>query len=52
MDPPEDLRDPDGICDWLDDRKVIDRERLILKEMLDSAHWLDAGARRGEERDG
>ncbi|GLB34929.1 putative protein with domain of unknown function (DUF4211) [Lyophyllum shimeji] len=39
--PPKDLDDADGICDWLDQRKVIDMEWTKLKDMMESARHLE-----------
>jgi len=39
--PPKDLDDADGICDWLDERKVIDMQWTKLKDMMESARHLE-----------
>ncbi|KAF8201810.1 hypothetical protein BJ912DRAFT_519142 [Pholiota molesta] len=39
--PPTDLEDADGLCDWLDKRKVIDMEWQRMKSMMESARHLD-----------
>ncbi|KAF8910956.1 hypothetical protein CPB84DRAFT_1723119 [Gymnopilus junonius] len=49
--PPEDLRDADGLCDWLDERKVIDIEWQKLKKMMESAQHLELGDKAGETGD-
>jgi len=41
--PPKDLSDTDGLCDWLDERQVIDIEWQKLKKMMDSAQHLELG---------
>ncbi|PCH38064.1 hypothetical protein WOLCODRAFT_96408 [Wolfiporia cocos MD-104 SS10] len=46
--PPEDLSDPDGIMEWLDERGVITGEWRNLKKMMDSARNLDVHSRGGE----
>ncbi|KAJ3564292.1 hypothetical protein NP233_g8387 [Leucocoprinus birnbaumii] len=47
--PPNDLTDADGICDWLDERGFIDQEWHKMKTMIDSAHNLEVSAKKGEE---
>jgi len=49
--PPEDLNDADGLCDWLDERKIIDMEWQRLKNMMESARHLELGDRKGEMDD-
>ncbi|KAF9482783.1 hypothetical protein BDN70DRAFT_874567 [Pholiota conissans] len=39
--PPKDLDDADGLCDWLDKRKLIDMEWQRLKFMMESARHLE-----------
>ncbi|KJA27187.1 hypothetical protein HYPSUDRAFT_63453 [Hypholoma sublateritium FD-334 SS-4] len=39
--PPEDLEDADGLCDWLDRRKIIDTEWQTMKLMMESARHLE-----------
>ncbi|KAK0210798.1 hypothetical protein DFS33DRAFT_1495185 [Desarmillaria ectypa] len=41
--PPEDLDDADGICEWLDERKIIDVEWLNIKELMERARQLESG---------
>jgi len=40
-DPPKDLQDADGLCDWLDGLKLIETEWHKMKEMMDSARHLE-----------
>jgi hypothetical protein len=47
--PPCDLTDADGICEWLDERGFIDQELHKIKTMMESAHNLEAYAKKGEE---
>lgn len=49
--PPEDLNDADGLCDWLEERKIIDMEWQRLKNMMESARHLELGDRKGEMDD-
>ncbi|KAF8894643.1 hypothetical protein BD779DRAFT_1502200 [Infundibulicybe gibba] len=49
--PPEDLSDADGICDWLDERKIIDMEWKKVKDMMESARNLEMAAKRGRDVD-
>ncbi|KAG6866938.1 hypothetical protein C0991_003854 [Blastosporella zonata] len=49
--PPDDLDDADGICDWLDQRKVIDMEWMKVKNMMESARHLELERKRGGEDD-
>jgi len=44
-DPPKDLQDADGLCDWLDERKVIEMEWHKMKEMMESARHLEMNAK-------
>ncbi|KAH9484257.1 hypothetical protein JR316_0003737 [Psilocybe cubensis] len=39
--PPDDISDADGVCDWLDDRKIIDTEWQKIKNMMESARQLE-----------
>ncbi|KAK2466894.1 hypothetical protein APHAL10511_001152 [Amanita phalloides] len=39
--PPKDLGDADGICEWLDKRKIIDMEWHRIKDAMESARHLD-----------
>jgi hypothetical protein len=39
--PPKDLGDADGICEWLDERKVIDMQWQKIKNMMESARHLE-----------
>jgi len=39
--PPTDLGDADGICEWLDERKIIDMEWLHVKDVMESSLHLD-----------
>ncbi|KAK0483672.1 hypothetical protein IW261DRAFT_972039 [Armillaria novae-zelandiae] len=41
--PPEDLDDADGICEWLDERKFIDIEWQNIKELMERARQLESG---------
>ena len=41
------LTDADGICDWLDERGIINREWHRMKTIIDSAHRLES--LKGEE---
>lgn len=49
--PPEDLGDADGLCDWLDERKIIDIEWQKLKKMMESSQHLELGNKTGEMDD-
>lgn len=49
--PPEDLTDADGICDWLDQRKVIEVEWEKLKGYMESARGLELAAKKGDDVD-
>jgi hypothetical protein len=46
--PPDDPEDADGICEWLEDRKIILMEWQNLKEVMDSARKLDIGGKDDE----
>ncbi|KAF8163326.1 hypothetical protein B0H34DRAFT_695018 [Crassisporium funariophilum] len=50
-DPPKDLEDADGLCDWLDERRVIEMEWQKLKDMMESARHLEINAKRGDGSD-
>ncbi|KAG6832131.1 hypothetical protein H0H87_002443 [Tephrocybe sp. NHM501043] len=47
--PPDDLEDADGICEWLDQRKVIDMEWMKIKDMMESARHLELERKRGDD---
>lgn len=47
--PPEDLDDADGICEWLNKRKVIDMQWEKIKAMMNSARNLELASKKGEE---
>ncbi|KAG5645226.1 hypothetical protein DXG03_006643 [Asterophora parasitica] len=49
--PPKDLDDADGICDWLDQRKVIDMQWQKLKDMMESARHLELDRKKGGDVD-
>ncbi|KDR81628.1 hypothetical protein GALMADRAFT_239697 [Galerina marginata CBS 339.88] len=49
--PPEDLQDADGLCDWLDERRIVDIEWQKMKQMMESARHLELGDKRGETDD-
>jgi len=49
--PPEDPNDADGLCDWLDQRRIIDMEWQRLKNMMESARHLELGERKREKDD-
>lgn len=51
IDPPDDLSDADALCEWLDQRKVIDVEWHKLKDMMESAHHLEIHGKRLDEKD-
>lgn len=46
--PPDDLDDADAICDWLDDRKMIDMEWQKIKDMMESARHLEMTTKKGD----
>ena len=48
MEPPDDLSDADALCDWLDQRRIIDTEWQKLKAMMESAHHLEIHSKNGE----
>jgi hypothetical protein len=39
--PPTDLGDADGICEWLDERKIIDMEWQHVKDVMESSLHLE-----------
>lgn len=45
--PPTDLDDADAICDWLDERRIIEMEWRKVKDMMESARGLEMAAKRG-----
>lgn len=47
--PPEDLQDADGICEWLDERNLIDMEWQKIKDMMEGARNLEMAAKRGAD---
>ncbi|KAF9464729.1 hypothetical protein BDZ94DRAFT_1255770 [Collybia nuda] len=47
--PPKDLGDADGICDWLDERKIIDMEWQKITAMMESARHLEMARKRGDD---
>lgn len=47
--PPDDPTDADGLCEWLDERGIIDQEWNKMKTMMESAHHLEISAKKGEE---
>ncbi|KAG6879983.1 hypothetical protein C0992_008576 [Termitomyces sp. T32_za158] len=49
VEPPKDLDDADGICDWLDQRKVIDMEWTKIKDMMESARHLELEKKGGDD---
>ncbi|ESK96993.1 conserved fungal protein [Moniliophthora roreri MCA 2997] len=49
--PPEDLSDADAICEWLDERKVIDIEWQKLKGFMDSSRKLEVAVKKGDDMD-
>ncbi|KAK7446377.1 hypothetical protein VKT23_004229 [Stygiomarasmius scandens] len=48
MKPPEDLQDADAICEWLDERKVIEVEWGRLKDIMERSRGLEFAAKKGE----
>lgn len=44
-----DLEDADGICEWLDERQLVEMEWQKLKKTMESARNLEMAAKRGEE---
>ncbi|KAF5373774.1 hypothetical protein D9758_000581 [Tetrapyrgos nigripes] len=46
--PPEDLEDADAICEWLDERRVIETEWQKLKDVMDRSRGLEFAAKKGE----
>ncbi|KAG6890675.1 hypothetical protein C0995_005047 [Termitomyces sp. Mi166 len=49
IEPPKDLDDADGICEWLDQRKVIDMEWMKIKDMMESARHLELDRKKGDD---
>ncbi|CAA7271678.1 unnamed protein product [Cyclocybe aegerita] len=49
--PPKSLGDADALCDWLDERKIIEMEWHKLKTMMESAHHLELHAKKGDDED-
>ena len=49
--PPKDLQDADGICDWLDQRKIIEMEWEKLKGYMERAQGLKLAAKKGNDVD-
>ncbi|PPR08089.1 hypothetical protein CVT24_010550 [Panaeolus cyanescens] len=47
--PPQDLTNGDDICEWLDQRKVIDMEWHKIKELMESARHLEVADGRDDE---
>lgn len=47
--PPDDLGDADGICEWLDERQLIEIEWEKIKTMMESARHLEMSARKGDD---
>ncbi|KAF9005684.1 hypothetical protein BDQ17DRAFT_1408378 [Cyathus striatus] len=47
--PPEDLSDADELCEWLDERKIVDMEWQKMKTMMDRARHLEMATKKGEE---
>ncbi|KAG6909692.1 hypothetical protein DXG01_015893 [Tephrocybe rancida] len=47
--PPDDLDDADEICEWLDQRKVIDMEWMKIKDMMESARHLELDRKKGDD---
>ncbi|KAF8964710.1 hypothetical protein BDZ97DRAFT_1757813 [Flammula alnicola] len=48
-DPPENLEDADGVCDWLDERKIIDVEWQRMKTLMESARHLEIDKERVDD---
>ncbi|KAF5391248.1 hypothetical protein D9757_001860 [Collybiopsis confluens] len=46
--PPKDLHDADGICDWLDQRKIIEQEWEKLKGLMERARTLELDGKKGD----
>ncbi|KAF5315605.1 hypothetical protein D9611_004714 [Ephemerocybe angulata] len=44
--PPEDLTDADELVEWMDERKIIEREWQIVKTMMESARHLEMEGKR------
>lgn len=51
LQPPKDLQDADGICDWLDQRKVVEMEWEKLKGYMERARGLELATKRGDDAD-
>ncbi|KAJ3813187.1 hypothetical protein F5876DRAFT_35639 [Lentinula aff. lateritia] len=51
LQPPKDLQDADGICDWLDQRKVVEMEWEKLKGYMERARGLELAAKKGDDAD-
>ncbi|KAG7092473.1 hypothetical protein E1B28_008825 [Marasmius oreades] len=49
--PPEDIQDADAICEWLDERRVIDFEWQRLNGVMENARNLEMMAKRGQDLD-
>jgi hypothetical protein len=49
IEPPDDLSDADALCEWLDQRQIIDREWQKLESLMESAHRLGMHVKNGEE---
>lgn len=47
--PPDDLSDADALCDWLDQRQIIEREWQKVETLMESAHRLEVNKRNGED---
>jgi len=49
IEPPDDLSDADAICEWLDQRQIIDREWQKLESLMESAHRLEMHRKNGDD---
>ena len=49
IEPPDDLSDADGLCDWLDQRCIIDREWQKLEKLMESAHRVEFHSKNAED---
>lgn len=47
--PPDDLTDADAICEWLDERKMVDIEWQRVKDMMESARHLEIASKKGDD---
>jgi len=47
--PPDDLGDADAICEWLDERRVIDMEWQKVKVMMESSRHLDVASKKEDD---